>query len=1080
MRKSRILAVLTAVFMVISMLPSVAFATAEAPVGTLDGKLKIKGSVAVGITLSADYTKVKPEGLTDDDVTFSWSRKDGETLTEVGTDKTYKVAQEDLGYPLVLKITGQAEKGYSGELSVTTAQAAATEEEARTLAAELEAKEQAEAGESTEEAGSTSEGEGAENADAGQDAETAGGSENQDAVQNESTEAGSGTEENAEENTEGVQETSGDESAEEQQDTETDQNASTDENGEYNQDSDGVVEIGGNQEESGNDQNADQDVEGGQNTDADQDVEGGQNTDADQNVEGGQNTGADQDVEGGQNTDADQDVEGGQNTDADPNGGAGTGNDQDVIQVDGDQDRNVEDGKNESGKASDSEADDSQKTGNASDGSGTVAEDSITVITDNGEGSLDFGSVKEGYTEPPEFQYVTFKNESTQSLNFRAISPEHFLVQDITEPLNAGESVTVGVQPRENLPAGDYNETITYETEEGAKAAFDVSFTVAKADPEPDPEPEPDPDPEYDISVDNQELDFADLEEGYTEVTETQTFTVYNNSTESVTLVLPESDYFDITPLSGDSNGLQVPADGEAAFSVSPKADPALSAGDYTDDLVVGIEEDESITASVTASVKVNAAANVVVSVKAEPGSLKFKSAEEGYSQSPQAKTVTVTNDGTEPVSLSQPESKSYVIGELSSDYLEAGDTATFTVAPKTGLDAGEYNGNINVRDIDGNIMAKVAVAFTVTTPDPVYNLTVVPDSLDFGGRATGYENIPDAQTVTVTNKGNMTAALDQPSADSFTVGELSSQTLEPGETATFTVQPKAGLAKGEYLEDISIGNDGGMEIYTTAYFSVSESVNKLTGVRKPSDITGLANGTAKTAEALKLPSAVTITTTKGDMSAAVAWDVKGCSYNPDSSEKQAFSVRGNVTLPDGVQNTDNISTVTSVNVTVEARTALEANPARNMITGISSDGKYTTDTKITFTAVGAGMDNSKPGKGDTRYVPQSWKITETRVWDGAPYTATFRVSKPGNYTLTVTFGQQRYDGSNWKNTGVQSNSQVSFTVTQAASVTVTPSASRKPAVLTGDNTPIMTFVIILVLAAVCVGGILVYRKKKK
>ena len=1058
MRKSRILAVLMAVFMVISMLPSVAFAAAEVPAGTLDGKLKIKGSVAVGITLSADYTKVKPEGLTDDDVTFSWSRKDGETLTEVGTDKTYKVAQEDLGYPLVLKITGQAEKGFSGDLSVTTAQVAATEEEAKTLAAELEAKEQAEAG-------NTSEGEGTENTEAGQDAEASGEPENQDAAQNESTETNSGTEKNVEENTEGAQETSGDESTE-QQDTETDQNVSTDENGEYSQDSDGIVEIGGDQEESGNDQNAE----------ADQNVEASQNTEADQDVEAGQNTEADQDVEASQNTGADQDVEASQNTEADPDGGAGTGNDQDVIQVDGDQDRNVEDDKNGSGNDSDSKTDDSQKTDNASDSSGTVSEDSITVITDNGEGSLNFGSVKEGYTELPDFQYVTFKNESTQSLNFRAISPKHFLVQDITEPLNAGESVTVGVQPREDLPAGDYNETITYETEEGAKAAFDVSFTVGKADSEP----EPDPDPEYDISVDNQALVFADLDEGYTEVTETQTFTVYNNSTDSVTLVLPESDYFDITPLSGDSEGLQVSADGEATFSVSPKADPALSAGDYTDDLVVGIEEDESITASVTASVKVNAAANVVVSVKAEPGSLKFESAEEGYSQSPQAKTVTVTNDGTEAVSLSQPESKSYVIGELSSDYLEAGDTATFTVAPKTGLGAGEYNGNINVRNTDGDVMAKVAVAFTVTTPDPVYNLTVAPDSLDFGERATGYENIPDAQTVTVTNKGNMAAALDQPSADSFTVGELSSQTLEPGETATFTVQPKAGLAKGEYLEDISIGNDGDMEIYTTAYFSVSESVNKLTGVRKPSDITGLANGTAKTAEALKLPSAVTVTTTKGDMSAAVAWDVKGCSYNPDSSEKQAFSVRGNVTLPDGVQNTDNISTVTSVNVTVEARTALEANPAQNMITGISSDGKYTTDTKITFTAVGAGMDNSKPGKGDTRYVPQSWKITETRVWDGAPYTATFRVSKPGNYTLTVTFGQQRYDGSNWKNTGVQSNSQVSFTVSQAASVTVTPSASRKPAVLTGDNTPVMTFVIILVLAAVCVGGILVYRKKKK
>lgn len=57
---------------------------------------------------------------------------------------------------------------------------------------------------------------------------------------------------------------------------------------------------------------------------------------------------------------------------------------------------------------------------------------------------------------------------------------------------------------------------------------------------------------------------------------------------------------------------------------------------------------------------------------------------------------------------------------------------------------------------------------------------------------------------------------------------------------------------------------------------------------------------------------------------------------------------------------------------------------------------KYDTNSKITFTAVGAGMDNESPKKGDTRYLPGSWKITETRTWDAAPYTATFRVSKAG------------------------------------------------------------------------------------
>lgn len=119
MKKSRVLAVVMAVLMMVTLLPSMVFATA-APSGNLDGKLKVKGTLAIGSTLSADYSKVKPEGITDDNVSFSWSLKDGDLLTEVGTDKTYKIDEKDLGLPIVLKITGKEETGVSGELTVTT------------------------------------------------------------------------------------------------------------------------------------------------------------------------------------------------------------------------------------------------------------------------------------------------------------------------------------------------------------------------------------------------------------------------------------------------------------------------------------------------------------------------------------------------------------------------------------------------------------------------------------------------------------------------------------------------------------------------------------------------------------------------------------------------------------------------------------------------------------------------------------------------------------------------------------------------------------------------------------------------
>ena len=70
MRKNRVLAVIMAVLMMVTLLPSMVFAAAV-PQGALDGKLKVKGTIAVGVTLSADYSKVKPEGITDDYVSFS-------------------------------------------------------------------------------------------------------------------------------------------------------------------------------------------------------------------------------------------------------------------------------------------------------------------------------------------------------------------------------------------------------------------------------------------------------------------------------------------------------------------------------------------------------------------------------------------------------------------------------------------------------------------------------------------------------------------------------------------------------------------------------------------------------------------------------------------------------------------------------------------------------------------------------------------------------------------------------------------------------------------------------------------------
>lgn len=996
MKKSRVLAVVMAVLMMVTLLPSMVFATAV-PSGTLDGKLKVKGTLAIGSTLSADYSKVKPEGITDDNVSFSWSLKDGDLLTEVGTDKTYKIDEKDLGLPIVLKITGKEETGVSGELTVTTQEVSETEEEAKALAEKK--KEEAKAA--------------GEDPDA-EESEASAASESSENTPD--TEAGTSEEPDSAQPEETIEPAEETESADVQENTDVQEPADTQEPAENS-----VIEVNG--EQSGT-QNADE---------------------------------------------------------ADTSG----------------------DSQTETPDSADTAADASEKNEEPTY--------SASAYTEDGSGILDFGSVEEGYTEIPEAQMVTITNNGTGDLNFKEIAPENFMAADINDaPLKSGESVTVWVKPREGLKAGEYKDLITYQTEEAADVFFEADFTVKEPEnkkaedhennEQTDPGETSDPAAEkiYKLTADPTELPFDDLTAGYEKVETTSTVTIKNEGTEAVTLVQPESEFFDIAPVSEveSSGNIQLAQGGEQTFTVQPKLGLSAKDDPYVEELVFASDESTEASATVTASVMVKTETPKTVTATVKPeGPLKFGTLEQGYETAPDAQSVTVENTGTEAIRIQLSAPEDYEVGEPSAEVLNPGDkAATFTVQPKTGLQVGDHSDTISVTDQNtGNTLAEVRLEFTVSEPEPEPNPGLsVTDSLEFGTKEEGYKELPDAKKVTVTNTGNTKIVLKQPSSNAYTIGTLSATELEAGDNATFSVQPVSGLSQGEYLEDIVIANDANVEAYVNVHFSVTKKktdngkkANNLTGIKKPSDIKDLPNGTQKTQKALKLPGTVKITTTKGEQKASVKWDVKGSSYDPSSAERQIFNVKGTVILPEGVKNPNKISTVIAVSITVNGYQGTEAAASDNKITGIDSNGKYDTNTKITFTAAGAGMDNTNPRKGDTRYQPKSWKITETRTWDGEPYTATFRVSKPGKYTLKVTFGQQKYDGSSWKDTGTQSESTVTFTVSQAAVLTATPSpavtqTNQKSAVQTGDSTPIMTFVIILIVAVVCIGGILVYRRKKK
>lgn len=849
MRKKRILAVLMAVLMIVTLLPSMAFA-AEA--GELGGKLKVKGLPAVGTVLSADYSKVTPEGVTDDDVIFSWSRQTGEKeLTQVGTEKTYTVTQEDLGYVLVLDITPAEKSGFTGKLQAKTREVTATQEEAQAAA---------------------------------------------------------------------------DKKAQEEQDTEAQLEGSED-----------VQQTEGDSTEEDDTQNPEQTEEMQIYTQSELQPDGTEKT-----------------------TDKTEDV---QETEAPEN---------------------------------------AENTDDVENAQQELSYEAVASVEGQENPVCDFGTIRtEAGDNESQTMFVDIKNTGTGALNFKAISPEHFMVADIEEPLAAGESVSVWIQPRKELEEGTYDDIITYETEEGAEVSFEVKAVVeAEEEPvlEPDDSETPDDseNPEtpdnteepsaelgkLSISTDPAVLSFADLTEGYTQISESQTVTVTNTGDETVTVKLPESEHFDITPM--DTQAVYTLEKGAScSFHVQPKA--GLAQGDYSDTLIFGIEEDEATVAQAEARVSVKAEEKPQVSLKADPSEIIYDPMEEGYNTPDYVYRITLTNTGNTAVNLTQPQAQYFEIGELSATQLDPGAEATFTAVPKTGMTAGEYSESIQV---------------------------------------------------TATNTDSQISA----------VAEIS------------------------------------------ASFSVTKPACRITGIQNPSHVKGVKNGSEKSAKALGLPSKVVINTTEGEMKAKVKWNVKECTYDPSVKQEQTFKVNGTVVLPDGVENPDQISLITAVKVTVKAgRTAQIADPANNKITGISADG-YTTQSKITFTAVGAGMDNESPGKGDVRYVPDRWTVINTNSWSQAPYTAAFGITKEGTYNLTVVFNAQQYDGKSWKNTGKQDTKQVSFTISQPKVViTATPTpvqqnpaANQKKAVQTGDTTNIMPFVLILAIAAGAIAGVVVYKKKKK
>ena len=410
--------------------------------------------------------------------------------------------------------------------------------------------------------------------------------------------------------------------------------------------------------------------------------------------------------------------------------------------------------------------------------------------------SKDFGSMIEGYAVPAVAHTVTITNTGNSPVTLSQPTGTDYTVGTLsTATLASGESAAFTVQPKAGLEAGPHNETITINTDHGTSAVIELTAMVLPA--------------VYSISSNIASKDFGSIVKGHASIPDAQTVTITNDGNMPVTLVQPASVDYKVGTLSAATL-----ASGESAtFTIQPKDD--LKTGPHNETITVNA--DHNAFANINAAFIVQPAGCVI---SADPAFVHFNyDIIEGYASAPSPRTVTVTNKCDSSVTLTQPAGTDYIIGALSSAALASGESATFTVQLKTGLEAGEHTETITVNTNHGTSASIEVSTFILYDP---HAISVDPTGMDFTPMIEGYVTPPAAKTVTITNVAVSTITLYHKADDTiYTLGALSSATLAPGESATFTVQPKMGLKAGMNIDYISVSTNHSASVDIRTTFEV-------------------------------------------------------------------------------------------------------------------------------------------------------------------------------------------------------------------------------------------------------------------
>jgi uncharacterized membrane protein len=457
----------------------------------------------------------------------------------------------------------------------------------------------------------------------------------------------------------------------------------------------------------------------------------------------------------------------------------------------------------------------------------------------------------------PGAQTITVSNRGSQptgGLSLTMTGDSAFTLNKTTMgSIAVNGSDTFTIAPNSGLGEGEYTATVSVTGGNGISAGFVVSFTVKPAGTRI-----------YSISLsETGTYPFPPAVFGYGEQA-VKSVTIHNTGNQPTgALTAAVGAGFEITaPANGAVTSIQ--SGGTTAFSVRPKT--GLGIGPHT--ATVSVTGGNGITANFAVSFEVEEAFyEIALSGNGTPFGAdythQFGTVTLPDYTEPAALTVTITNTGNQPtgalsVALTGTDSGSFILNDSAAGSSAAinsiaatGGTATFNVAPSASIDTAKtYRSSVIVTMANGGTDALLGAVFDVSfevKPAPAYAIALSRngDPIDtdyihqFGKVIPPDYTPPDALSVTVTNTGNqptgaLTVALSGTGSGSFILNDSaagSSAAINSiaagGNSVSFTVTPRTGLAAGDYTATVTVSNGLGGNQSITANFAVSFDVEE-------------------------------------------------------------------------------------------------------------------------------------------------------------------------------------------------------------------------------------------------------------